>query len=42
MKPGKTWWLLKIYTWRPSNNTKFTKLLKKKGRFTNLEYDGKN
>ena len=24
MKPGKTWWLLKIHPWLPWNNTKFT------------------
>ena len=28
MKPGKTWWLLKIHPWLPWNYTKFTKLLK--------------
>ena len=39
MKPGKIWWLLKIHPWLPWNNTKFTKLLKWKGRFTNLEYN---
>ena len=37
MKPGKIWWLLKIHPWLPWNNTKFTKLLKWKGKFTNYQ-----